>query len=200
MRKSRARWLGVALLTVLLTAAAARADKWQLDPAHSTIEFTVRHLMISNVRGHFDKFSGEVTADGQDPNSVKITATIDAASINTGVERRDGHLKSADFLEVEKFPTLTFVSKKIESAGEGKWKVNGDLTLHGVTKEVELDIDGPTPIMKDPQGKSRVGASATATINRKEFGVNWNKALEAGGVVVGDKVAVSIEVEAFKVE
>src|SRR5262249_7637914 len=156
------------------------ADTWQLDPAHSNVEFSVRNFMISNVKGQFETVSGTVTSDGDNPASVRIEALIDASSIDTRVEKRDQHLKSPDFLDVAKYPTITFRSTKIEPAGQGKWKVTGDLTLHGVTRPVVLDVQGPTAPMKDPLGNTRVGASATTKIDRRDFGVTWNKALETG--------------------
>jgi polyisoprenoid-binding protein YceI len=176
----------------------ADADTWQIDPMHTSVEFTVRHMMISNVKGTFQKTTGTVTIDGNDPTTAKIDATIDASSINTRVERRDADLKSPDFLDVAKYPTITFKSTKVEAAGEGKWKVTGDLTLHGVTKPVVLDVEGTGTPIKDPFGNTRAGASATTKINRKDFGVAYNKALEAGGVVVGDEVSITIDVEAIK--
>jgi polyisoprenoid-binding protein YceI len=174
------------------------AAEWQIDPAHTNVQFSVRHMMISNVRGDFNKVSGKVTSDGQNPDAIQVDATIDAGSIDTRIEMRDKHLKSPDFLDVEKYPTIEFKSKKVEANGNGKWKLTGDLTLHGVTKEVVLDVEGPTPVVKDPMGNPRVGASATTTINRKDFGLNWNKALEAGGVLVGDDVQITIDVEAIQ--
>jgi polyisoprenoid-binding protein YceI len=177
---------------------AASADTWQIDPVHTTVEFTVRHMMISNVRGLFTKVAGTITAKDSDPGSVKVKATIDTSSIDTRSADRDADLKSANFLDVAKYPTMTFKSKKIEPAGPGKWKMVGDLTLHGVTKEVTLDVEGPTAPIKDPWGNTRAGASATTKINRKDFGLTWNKALETGGAVVGDEVTVSIDVEAVK--
>jgi polyisoprenoid-binding protein YceI len=194
-------WLSKVLLTIAISscsAVIAHADTWQLDPAHSNVEFSVRHLMISNVKGQFEKVSGTVTSDGDKPSSVQIQAQIDANSINTRVEKRDQHLKSPEFFDVAKYPTIAFKSTKIEAAGPGKWKLYGDLTLHGVTKPVVLDVEGPTTPMKDPFGNTRVGASATTKIDRKDFGLTWNKALEAGGVVVGDEVTVMIDVEATK--
>ena len=177
--------------------ALAHADTWQIDPAHTNVEFTVRHLMISNVKGSFEKVSGTVTV-GEGPTTATIDATIDAASVNTRVPKRDEDLKGPNFLDVAKFPTITFKSTKIEQAGTAKWKVTGNLTLHGVTKEVVLDVDGPTAPIKDPFGNTRAGASATTKIDRRDFGLTFNKALETGGVMVGDDVAISIDVEALK--
>jgi polyisoprenoid-binding protein YceI len=194
-------WVSSSLIALTLMIAAplaASADTWQIDPVHTTVEFTVRHMMISNVRGLFTKVAGTITAKDNDPASVKVEATIDTSSIDTRSADRDADLKSANFLDVAKYPTMTFRSKKIEPAGTGKWKMIGDLTLHGVTKEVTLDVQGPTAPIKDPWGNTRAGASATTKINRKDFGLAWSKVLEAGGAVVGDEVTVSIDVEAVK--
>jgi polyisoprenoid-binding protein YceI len=150
------------------------------------------------VRGEFDKFSGTITAKGADPTSVEIEATIDASSINTRSDMRDKHLKSPDFLDVAKFPTITFKSTKIEPDGDGKWKVTGDLTLHGVTKPVVLEVTGPAPEIKDPYGNPRRGASATTKINRQDFGIKFNKALDSGGLVVGNEIPITVDVEAVK--
>jgi len=187
-----------AAAAVLAIPLAAAATTWELDPAHTSVQFSVRHLMVSNVRGEFGKTSGTVEANEADAARSKIEATIDAASIDTRNEKRDTHLRSADFLDVAKYPTITFASKKVEPAGAGHFKVTGDLTLHGVTREVVLDVQGPTPQIKDPWGKARAGAQATTTINRKDFGINWNQALDAGGVAVGDEVTITIDVEATK--
>jgi len=188
-------WAAAAALTF---PAAATAATWDLDPAHTSAQFSVRHLMVSNVRGEFGKVSGTVRADEADPTRSKIEAEIDAASIDTRIEKRDTHLRSADFLDVAKYPKITFVSTKIEPAGAGHFKVSGDLTLHGVTRPVVLDVEGPTPEIKDPWGKTRAGAQATAKIDRKDFGIAWNQTLDAGGVAVGDEVTITIDVEATK--
>jgi polyisoprenoid-binding protein YceI len=188
----------IVLVVVIAAPIAASADTWQIDPGHSTVGFTVRHMTISSVRGQFDKFTGTITSKGSDPASVSIDVTIDTASIDTRSSDRDADLKSANFLDVAKYPTMTFKSKKIEAAGTSKWKVVGDLTLHGVTREVTLAVEGPTAPIKDPWGNTRAGASATTKISRKNFGLTWNKAIEAGGAVVGDEVSVSIDVEAIK--
>ena len=194
-------WMSCSLIVLVVVIAApiaASADTWQIDPGHSTVGFTVRHMTISSVRGQFDKFTGTITSKGSDPASVSIDVTIDTASIDTRSSDRDADLKSANFLDVAKYPTMTFKSKKIEAAGTGKWKVVGDLTLHSVTREVTLAVEGPTAPIKDPWGNTRAGASATTKISRKNFGLTWNKAIEAGGAVVGDEVSVSIDVEAIK--
>lgn len=183
---------------VLATGALAQTSHWDIDPAHSVVGFSVRHMMVSNVRGEFTKLSGALEGIGSDVATAKINVTIDAASVSTREPKRDAHLMSPDFFDVAKFPTLTFVSKKVAHAGEGKLKITGDLTIHGVTKEVVLDVEGPTAEMKDPWGGTRVGAHATTTINRKDFGLLWNKTLEAGGVLVGEDVTISIDVELVK--
>lgn len=180
-----------------VSARAAGTQTWNIDPVHSNISFSARHMMISDVKGEFDKFSGTITANDDDPKSVEIVATIDAASINTRAEKRDNHLKSPEFLDVAKYPTITFKSVKIEPDGDGKWKVTGNLTLHGVTKPVVLEVTGPSPEVM-VMGSPRRGASATATINRQDFGVAFNKTLDSGGLVVGNDVAISIDVEAVK--
>lgn len=187
----------IALVLVIAAPIAASADTWKIDPGHSTVGFTVRHMTISSVGGQFDKFAGTITAKGNDPASISIDVTIDTASIDTRSSDRDADLKSANFLDVAKYPTMTFKSKKIEAADAGKWNIVGDLTLHGVTKEVTLAVDATAPI-KDPWGNTRAGASATTRISRKDFGLTWNKMIEAGGAVVGDEVSVSIDVEAVK--
>jgi polyisoprenoid-binding protein YceI len=188
----------IAIAMFVVLPMLAHADTWQIDPAHTNVEFTVRHMMISNVKGQFQKTSGTVATNGNDPTSAKIDATIDATSINTRVDKRDAHLKSPAFLDVDKFPTITFKSTKVEADGPGKWKVTGDLTMHGVTKPVVLEVEGTGTPISDPMGNTRAGASATTKISRKDFGLTWNQPLEAGGVMVGDEVAISIDVEAIK--
>jgi polyisoprenoid-binding protein YceI len=167
--------------------------RWNIDPSHSTAEFTVRHLMITNVKGRFGKLSGSIDYDPAKPEASSFEASIDTASIDTRDEKRDAHLRSGDFFDVEKFPTLTFKSKKIEKAGEGFTAI-GDLTMHGVTKEVTLEVEELSKPSKDPWGNSRVGASAHGKINRKDFGLGWNQALETGGVLVGEHVKISLEI------
>ena len=186
------------LISILTGSVAAGASTWQIDPNHTSVDFAVRHLMVSTVRGQFAKTAGSAESDDQDYSKAKVTATIDADSIDTRVAKRDAHLKSPDFLDVAKYPTITFASKRVEKAGEGHWKVVGDLTLHGVTREVTLDVEGPSAPVKDPMGGIRAGAHATTKINRSDFGIAWNKALDGGGVLVGDEVAISIDVEAVK--
>jgi polyisoprenoid-binding protein YceI len=168
---------------------------YDIDPAHSSAHFSVRHLMISNVKGEFSKVAGTVTFAPNDMAASRIEATIDAASVRTRDEKRDGHLQSADFLDVAKYPEIRFVSKSMEPHGEGEYLVQGDLTIHGVTREVTLHVSELTPEMKDPWGNIKMGATATTKINRKDFGLVYNVALEAGGVMVGEQVTITLEVE-----
>ena len=192
---------GLILTTLALLLAlpcAARADVWEIDPAHTTVEFTVRHMTISSVKGQFNKVAGTITATDKDPKSVLIEATIQTASIDTHSADRDADLKSSNFLDVAKYPTMTFKSTKVEPAGPGKWKIIGNLTLHGVTRPVTLAVDGPSGPIKDPWGNLRAGAVATTNLSRKAFGLTWNKLLETGGAVVGDEVSVTVNVEAVK--
>jgi polyisoprenoid-binding protein YceI len=167
--------------------------RWNIDPTHSTAEFSVRHLMITNVKGRFGALTGTVDYDAATPEASKINVTIDATSIDTRDEKRDGHLKSADFFDVEKFPTVTFVSKKVTKDGD-TLNALGDLTMHGVTKEITLEVDTPSAPGKDPWGNTRIGSSAHAKINRKDWDLGWNAALETGGVLVGEQVKINIEV------
>jgi polyisoprenoid-binding protein YceI len=167
--------------------------RWNIDSSHSTAEFTVRHLMITNVRGRFGKVSGSVDYDPAKPEASSIEATIDASSIDTRDEKRDAHLRSADFFDVEKYPSLTFKSKKVTKTGDGFTAV-GDLTMHGVTKEVTLEVEELSQPNKDPWGNTRMGASAHGKINRKDWGLGWNQALETGGVLVGEQVKLSLEI------
>jgi polyisoprenoid-binding protein YceI len=173
---------------------------YQIDPAHTSAQFSVRHMMITNVRGGFSRVEGTVVYDPDNPSQSTVEATIDARTIKTMDEQRDAHLKSADFLDADKYPTITFKSKKIERAGEDQWKVTGELTIHGATREVVLKVEGPTGEVKDPFGNTRVGASATTKIKRSDFGLTWNAVLEAGGIALGDEVKIEIEVSAIKAQ
>jgi polyisoprenoid-binding protein YceI len=177
------------------TAASAQAIRYDIDPAHSAAAFKVRHLMISNVKGEFTRLSGSVTVDPADPAKSSIEVVIDATSISTRDAQRDEHLKSPDFLDVAKFPTITFKSRDVVASGGGSFEVTGDLTIHGVTQEIALAVEDLTPESKDPWGFLRRGASAHVTINRKDYGLTWNTALETGGVVVGEDVHVTIDIE-----
>ena len=180
------------VLTVVLAmaaAATAQAGTWQIDPNHSAAQFSVRHLGVSTVRGAFMKVTGSAKYDAADPSKGSTEVTIDANSVDTRVQMRDNDLRSPNFLDVQKYPTITFQSKQTKSAGAGKLQIIGDLTIHGVTKEVTLDVDGPSAPIKDPWGNQRIGASASTKINRKDFGVNG-----APGVV-GDEITITIDTE-----
>jgi polyisoprenoid-binding protein YceI len=190
----------VSIFTLIAFAlpTLALASTWNIDPDHSSAGFKVKHLMVSNVNGNFNKHTGVVEIDDKDITKSTVQVTIDTNSINTNVQKRDEHLRSADFFDVAKYPTMTFVSKKVAKDGKDKLKVTGDLTLHGVTKEVVLDVDGPSVESKDPWGNIRKGATATTKINRKDFGLVWNAALETGGIAVGDDVNIILEMEMIK--
>ncbi len=184
-----------AFAAALSLPAGAATSTWQIDPNHSAAQFAVRHLAISTVRGAFTKVSGTVQFDDKDISKSFVEVTIDAASVDTRVPDRDKDLRSDHFFEVEKYPTLTFKSTKVEQVEAGKLKVTGDLTIHGVTKQVVLDVEGPTAPVKDPWGNQRAAANATTKINRQDFGVKWNAKMDNGGWVVGDDVAITIDVE-----
>ena len=189
-----------ALLTVAIMAlpALAEATPWTIDADHSNVGFSVSHLMVSHVKGNFNKYTGVVDLNDKEITKSNVNVSIDAASINTNVQKRDEHLRSADFFDVAKYPTLTFVSKKWARAAKGALKVTGDLTIHGVTREVVLNVAPFSKESKDPWGNFRRGTSATTTINRKDYGLVWNQALETGGVAVGEDVNISLEVEMVK--
>jgi len=186
------------LILALTVPARATAETWNIDPAHTVAGFTVRHLMISNVTGVFEATKGMIEYTIGDPNSVKAEVTIETKSVNTRITRRDDDLRSDNFFNADKFPTITFKSKRVQNVKPGGFELVGDLTIRDVTKEVVLKVEGPTQPIKDPQGNRRVGAAASTTINRKEFNINYNRMLEAGGVVVGDEVRINLEIEAIE--
>ena len=185
----------IALLASL--SALAQTSTWNIDPAHSTAQFTVRHLGISNVTGNFTKVTGSVVLNEKDTTQSQVSASIDVSSVDTRVEARNKDLKSPNFFDVEKYPTIEFKSKRIVNDG-GKLQVIGDLTIHGTTREVTLDVDGPTPELADPWGNSRRGISATTTINRKDFNLIYNNVLKTGEAVVGENVKIQIDAEMVK--
>jgi len=185
---SRSLWILVTAFA-LSAAAAAQAGTWKIDPMHSTAQFSVRHLGISTVRGAFTKVSGTANYDAADPAKTSLDASIEAASVDTRVEMRDNDLRSPNFLDAQKYPTITFHSKQVKATGAGKLQITGDLTIHGVTKEVVLDVDGPSAAVKDPWGNQRIGASATTKINRMDFEV------KGAPVVVADEINITIDVE-----
>ena len=167
---------------------------YQIDPSHSTVGFSVKHMMIAKVHGAFDKVSGRLTYDPASPSKSSIEVSIEAASINTREPQRDTHLRGSDFFDVEKYPMLSFKSTRVEGSG-GELKVTGDLTIHGVTRSVTLDVEGPSDELKDPWGNAKIGASATTKIKRKDFGLTWNAALETGGFLVGDDVTITLDIQ-----
>ena len=171
---------------------------WNLDPVHSVAEFKVKHMMISNVKGQFPKVTAKLTLDESDLSKSQVEGSIDAASIETRDPQRNAHLKSADFLDVEKFPTLSFKSTGIRRVQDGVLAVEGDLTIHGVTRKEVFAVEGPTPSAKDPWGNTRIAVSATTKISRKDFGLTWNAALEAGGILVGDEVTITLDIQFVK--
>jgi polyisoprenoid-binding protein YceI len=170
---------------------------YQIDSAHSAAHFSVRHMMISNVRGEFSKLSGTLTYDPANPAASTLDASIEVSSVNTRDAQRDAHLRSPDFFDAERYPLLTFHGKEIAASG-GELTLKGDLTMHGVTREIVLSVEGPTPEHKDPWGNLRIGATATAKLNRKDFGLNWNAALETGGVLVGEDIKITLDIEAIR--
>jgi polyisoprenoid-binding protein YceI len=181
---------------ILGLAVVAQAAEYSIDPAHSSVGFTVRHI-VSNVKGQFGEFSGNFSYDPQSPEKSSVEAVIQTKSVNTNNDKRDGHLKTPDFFDVEKFPTMTFKSTSVKSAGPGKLLVSGVLTLHGVSKPVVLSVEGGD-IAKDPWGGTRTGFTVTTRINRKDYGMTWNKTLDNGGLLVGEEVKIDIEAEGLQ--
>ncbi len=184
---------------LILVGSMVQAQSWKIDPVHSSAQFSVKHLMIMNVRGDFKKVTGSAVYDPKNLSAASLETSIETSTISTREEKRDTHLKSPDFLDVAKFPTITFKSTKFEKAGDGL-KISGNLTIRGVTKPAVLMVDGPTVEIKDTYGNQRVGATATTKVNRKDFGIAYNAVLEAGGVVVGDDVAITLDVELIKLK
>ncbi|HEY9775895.1 MAG TPA: YceI family protein [Planktothrix sp.] len=195
MTRARITVLTAALISLV---PPSFADTFKLDPSHSSAQFSVKHMMISNVKGEFSNLSGVVEYDPQHVDKTRVDATIDVTTINTREPNRDKHLKSPDFFDVEKFPTMTFKSERAVEEVPGKIKLTGNLTLHGVTKEVTLDVEGPTKPITDMHGSTRIGASATTTVDRKDFGITWNHNMDGGGVVVGDQIPITLDIELVK--
>jgi polyisoprenoid-binding protein YceI len=190
---------GIAVLTLLSSVPGfAAATEWKIDPQHSAAQFSVRHLAISTVRGAFSKVTGTVLVDDQDISKSAVNVTIDVSTVDTREPARDKDLRSDHFFDVDHFPTMTFKSTKVEQVSPGKLKVTGDLTIRGTTKQVVLDVDGPTAPVKDPWGNQRAAVNATTKINRQDFGVKWNATMDNGGVVVGDDVNINIDAEMIK--
>jgi polyisoprenoid-binding protein YceI len=192
------RLLGALVALVMVGRVPAAAEIWVIDPAHTVSGFTVRHMMITNVTGVFETTRGTIEYVPGEPTSVKAEITIETKSVNTRHGRRDNDLRSDNFLNAERFPVITFKSKRVQNVKAGGFELVGDLTIRDVTREVVLKVEGPTPTIRDPQGNQRVGAAASTTIKRQDWGVSWNRALETGGVLVGDEVKINIEVEAVE--
>ena len=191
--------LRFALAAALIAASTpVFASSWEIDPVHTSAQFAVKHLVISTVRGQLGKVTGAINIDDTDLTKSSVQATIDATGIDTREAKRDEHLRGPDFLDVAKYPTITFTSKKIEKVSDDKYKVTGDLTLRGVTKEVVLDVAGSPKPLTDPFGNVKLGGVAKTILNRKDFGVAWSQSLDGGGLVVGDDVDVTIDVEVIK--
>jgi polyisoprenoid-binding protein YceI len=195
---SRSRLFRLSLIAVTLlvpTAARAQAQAWTIDPGHSAATFQVRHMVVSNVKGEFAGPVGTAAFDPKDLSTLRIEATIDARTINTRNADRDKDLRSDLFFDVAKYPRITFKSRGVVPQGSGKLRVTGDLTMHGITKPVTLDVEGPTPEITDIWGGRRIGATATTTVDRRDFGLVYSRVLEGGGAVVGDQVTITIDVE-----
>jgi polyisoprenoid-binding protein YceI len=190
--------LAAGLAAVLSLPASAASSAWQIDPAHSAAQFAVRHLAISTVRGAFSNVKGTVNFDDQDVTKSSVDVVIDVSTVDTREPNRDKDLRSDHFFDAEHYPTMAFKSTKVEQAGAGKLKVTGDLTIRGVTKRVVLDVDGPTSPVQDPWGNQRAAVNASTRVNRQDFGVKWNATMDNGGVVVGDDVTITIDVEMVK--
>ena len=188
----------LAAASICLISSAAMASTWTIDPDHSNIQFKIRHLTIANVKGTFGKVKGVVKIDETDMSKSAVDVTIDIDSINTGVAKRDAHLTSDEFFDTAKYPTMSFVSRKVTPNGKGKLKILGVLSIRDISREVVLEVEGPTNEIKDPLGNIRRGASATTKINRTDFGITWNKPMETGGVMIGDTVFINIEIEMIK--
>lgn len=187
--------LALAMSGVLSAPAFAQASTWEIDPVHTAIEFSVRHMMVSTVKGQFEKVKGKLELDEKDVTKSTVEVSIGIASVSTHEPKRDAHLVSPDFFDVAKFPTATFKSTKVQKAGKNKLKVTGDLTLHGVTKPVVLEVEGPTEAYKTPFGTTVRGVHATVKIDRKDFEIGWNKVLDNGGVMVGNEVSLELNAE-----
>lgn len=189
--------LGLTAAALAAVPLAAEPVTYRIDPAHSSAQFSVRHMMVSNTRGEFTKMEGVIVYDAKNPVASRVEASVDASTVNTREPKRDADLKGADFFDVAKFPTLSFKSKQVfKDSASGQLKLKGDLTMRGITREVVFNVDGPTPEAKSPRGAIVIGASATAKINRKDFGLTYNTVLETGGVLIGDEVTITLDIEA----
>ena len=188
------------LLAALVAAPAvwAQATSWRIDPLHSAAHFSVRHMMISTVRGDFAGINGAVVYNATDPGKSSVQATIDCNTLNTGVAKRDTQMKGPEFFDVKNYPAMKFKSTRIEKAGPDKLKITGDLTINAITHPVVLDAEGPTPPVKDPRGNEKVGLNATTKISRKTYNITWNEIMESGGLAVGDEVTINLDIELIR--
>jgi polyisoprenoid-binding protein YceI len=188
------------LWIALFSSPALRAQlvNWRIDPLHSSAQFSVRHMMISTVRGQFGGVKGTVLYDSKNPAASSVDASIDCSTINTGEPKRDADLKGPEFFDVKRYPLIRFKSKTVDVAGAGKLKVTGDLTINAITRPVVLDVEGPTPPIRDTQGREKVGVSGLTRVSRKEFGILYNPVMETGGVAVSDEVTIVLEIELIK--
>ena len=190
--------LAAYLLCVFAAGLRAQPTSWHIDPLHSSAQFSVRHMMISTVRGEFTGIAGTIIYDPKDPAHDSVEATIDCTTENTGVAKRDAQLKGPDFFDVARYPQMKFKSIRVKAAGAGKLKITGELTINSTTKPIVLDVDGPSPSIRDPRGNEKIGLSASTRISRKEFGITWNEIMESGGIAVADEVAISLDLELIK--
>ena len=186
-------------MSAVSAAEVTAITTWNIDPVHSTAQFKVKHMMISNVKGEFHGVKSSLILDSSDVTKSQVEATIDVATIDTREQQRDTDLKSALFFDVAQFPTMTFKSTQIQKTGADTLAVSGDLTIHGVTHNVVLDVEGPSAPIKDPFENTRIGLSATARINRKDFGLTWNRVLESGGILIGEEIVITLDLEFLKV-
>jgi polyisoprenoid-binding protein YceI len=186
------------LAAILPPALRAQAVSWRIDPLHSSAQFSVRHMMISTVRGQFGGVTGAMTYDPKNPTASSVEATIDCATVNTGEPKRDADLKTAEFFDVRRYPVMKFKSRKVAITGPDKLRVTGDLTINAITRQVVLEVDEPTAPVRDTQGREKIGVSGLAKISRKEFGILYNPIMESGGVVVSDEVTINLEIELIR--
>jgi len=194
----RRHLLGLCLIVFLASCLTAQEASWRVDPSHSGASFSVRHMMISTVRGEFTGITGSLNYDPKDVTHATVDAAIDCSTVNTGVAKRDAQLKTADFFDVAHYPLMKFKSKRVEKAGEGKLKVTGDLTINAITQEVVLDVEGPNGPIRDPRGNEKIGVHASTQVSRKQFGIIWNEVMESGGIALADEVAISLDLELIK--
>jgi polyisoprenoid-binding protein YceI len=185
-------------LVAIPSALHAQGTSWRIDPLHSSAQFSVRHMMISTVRGQFGGVKGSVLYNSKNPKASSVEATIDCSTVNTGEPKRDSDLKTAEFFDVQHYPVMTFKSKRVDSAGRGKLKMTGELTINAITRQVVLNIEGPTQPVKDTQGREKIGVRGVTKISRKEYGILYNPVMETGGVAVSDEVSIILEIELIR--